>query len=223
MANCSKCQSSIGPNDRFCPSCGASTTPVAEVPAAKLTFKERLERDLAKKGKKPAKPLPSVIVFLLIILFIGYEIHSCGTSKPASAPVVKEDAAPKPAAYKVGDSVTVGYWSYRVNSIKWAKSVGSDMLRQTADAKFLIVSVSVRNNDKTPSTMPPVKLVDAQGREFNESANGAMLENSFDLIKQLNPTVQSTGVILFDVPDGKYWAVVSGGFTSGETEKIELN
>lgn len=195
----------------------------AALPPEKLSFKERLERDLAKKGKKPPKALPSVIFFLFIIFFIGYEIHSCGTSKPAASRDVDGEEAAKPAAYKINDSVTVGYWSYRVNGIKWANSVGPDMIRETADAKFLIVSMTVRNNDKTSSTLPPVKLVDAQGREFDESSKGMMFENTFGPIKQLNLTVPSTGIVLFDVPQGKYWAVVSGGLTSGQSAKVELN
>ena len=50
-----------------------------------------------------------------------------------------------------------------------------------------------------------------------------MLENAFGPIKQINPTVQSSGIVLFDVPQGKCWAVVSGGLTSEESAKIELN
>jgi len=42
-------------------------------------------------------------------------------------------------------------------------------------------------------------------------------------LKQLNPSVQSSGVVLFDVPTGRRWVMVTGRMTSGETAKIQLN
>jgi hypothetical protein len=177
---------------------------------------------------KTGKPKPTgkqlvagVFVWLVLFGIVGGIIaFLVGGHKAKNAEV---PAAETPAAYKINDNVTVGYWSYKVRGTKWADSIGPDFMRQQADAKFLIIALTARNNDKTASVLPPVKLVDAQGREFEESEKGMMLEHSFGPLKSLNPTVESTGVIVFDVPPGKYWVVLSGGFASGDTVKIELN
>jgi len=197
-------------------------------------------RDINRKPRSAFRTILSflgVCVGLFVLLIIGVAAFSSSSEKSAGTPDASAatqnsnpatsnpnaEETPKNEVYKVNDSVSVGYWSYRVNDAKWADTVGPEMMRQNADAKFLILSMSVRNNDKTASALPPVKLVDAQGREFEESSAAMMLENAFGPLKQVNPTVQSNGLVLFDVPPGHYWVVVSGGFASPQTARIELN
>jgi len=85
-----------------------------------------------------------------------------------------------------------------------------------------IVDLAIRNNDKTANVLAPVKLVDSEGREYEESSKGIFLYNSFDMLKNMNPGVSSRGYIVFDVPRGRYALKVSGGFTSGKSELIDL-
>ena len=76
--------------------------------------------------------------------------------------------------------------------------------------------------DKTAISPPPVKLVDSDDREYDESSKGIIMQNSIGILKSLNPGVSSRGYVVFDVPAGKYALKVSGGFTSGASELIYL-
>jgi Domain of unknown function (DUF4352) len=231
MGTCAKCQKAVDSAARFCPDCGAPTSAPGAVPVEagkpknwkefKAAMGKEWQAGNRKQKQKPPKALTAVIFVVVALAVIVAMFHSSSPTTSGTTPNTKVEETPK--VYGMNDSVRVGYWSYRVNGKKWASSVGSEMMPQTADAKFLILAMSVRNEDKTASTLPPVKLVDEQGREFEQSSAGMMLENAFGPLKQLNPSVQSNGLVLFDVPRGKYWVVVSGGMTSGETAKIDLN
>lgn len=116
----------------------------------------------------------------------------------------------------------VGYWSYAVWGSHWRDSIGTEYLREYPDAEFLVIDVTVRNDDKTSSTLPSLELVDSQGREYSETSKGSLQEDFFGPLKSLNPGVESRGFVAFDVPKGKYTLKVSGGFTSGENAQIDL-
>ena len=86
-----------------------------------------------------------------------------------------------------------------------------------------MLKLFVYNNDKSASVVPPFKLVDAEGREYEESSKGMLLSNSFGALKNLNPDVSSIGIVVFDVPHDRNYALrVSGGFASSETALIDL-
>jgi Domain of unknown function (DUF4352) len=111
-----------------------------------------------------------------------------------------------------------------VNGVRWQAKVGSlgDTV-ETPDAEFLVIDLSIRNNDRTASTLPPFKLMDAQGREYDESDKGTFMQGAFDLFKKLNPGVSSRGYLVFDVPHGEYALKASGGFESGESTLVDLS
>ena len=143
-------------------------------------------------------------------------------TKSASSINVSNASAESGTKHKIGDNVFVGYWAYRCAGARWQRSIGSEYTRQYPDAEFLVVDLAVRNDDKTASVLAPLKLVDAEGREYDESSKGIFMDNSFGMLKNLNPGVSSRGYAVFDVPRGKYELKVSGGFTSGATELIDL-
>jgi TonB family protein len=124
--------------------------------------------------------------------------------------------------YRLGEDFSVGYWSYRVNGRRWRTVLGTDLGAETPDASFLVLDISARNDDKTPSTLPPFKLVDREGREYESSSKGEFMQGAFSLLKSLNPTVSSRGLIVFDVPPGDYVLKASGGFESGKYALVAL-
>ena len=124
--------------------------------------------------------------------------------------------------HKIGDTVIVGKWAYRCHGTSWERSIGTEYPKQYPDAEFLVVDLTIRNNDRTASILPPLRLIDAEGREYEESSKGIFIDHSFGLLKSVNPTVSSSGYALFDVPQGKYRLKVSGGFTSDEWQLIDL-
>jgi hypothetical protein len=128
----------------------------------------------------------------------------------------------KDTAHHVNEKVHVGYWSYTILGWGWANAIGSYPFVETPDAKFLILDMIIENDDQSASTLPPIKLVDAQGREYEETSKGGLSDAYFDPLKSLNPGVTSRGRVAFDVPVGQYEVVVSGGFHSSETALIDL-
>jgi len=140
-----------------------------------------------------------------------------------SEPETKAEPEPKaPTKPKIGDGVFIGYWAYSCEGARWKKSIGSGYTIKYPDAEFLIIDLVIRNDDKTASTLPPVKLVDSQGREYDASSDSIYLDNSFGIWKKVNPGVTSRGYIAFDVPHGTYALKLSGGFTSGKSELVDL-
>jgi ketosteroid isomerase-like protein len=131
--------------------------------------------------------------------------------------------APQPR-HAIGEDFSVGYWSYRCNRAIWQRYIvsGFETIEQP-DAEFLIVDLLVQNNDRTSSTLPPLKLVDAQGREFDESSKGSLMNGSFDILKRLNPGVSSRGFVVFDAPRGDYMLKFSGGFESEKYAIVDMS
>ena len=136
----------------------------------------------------------------------------------------KGSNAPARFNHAIGETVSVGYWTYRCNGAQWMSSLGSDFGSvEQPDAAYLVVDLTIRNDDRTASTRPPMKLIDTQGREFSESSKEYILDREIDDLKELNPGVSTRGYILFDVPpEGKYQLEVSGGFESDEYRFIDI-
>ena len=126
--------------------------------------------------------------------------------------------------HAIGDSVSAGYWTYRCNGTQWMSLLASDFgSMEQPDAAYLVVDITIRNDDRSASTRPPMKLIDSQGREFSESSKEYVLSRSIGTLKELNPSVSSRGYVLFDVPpQGKYVLRVSGGFESDDFKLIDL-
>lgn len=124
--------------------------------------------------------------------------------------------------HKINERVRVGYWSYMIANWHWADFLGPYPSLERPDAKFLILDMVIENDDRSASTLPLIKVVDAQGREYDETSKDSLSEDSFGILKSLNPGVASRGRVAFDVPVGKYAVMVSGGLQSSETAIIEL-
>lgn len=209
---CRSCGSPLEGRGKFCTNCGV------QVGIGSLTV------------PTPPPPPPQrrtqawvyVLVAVGVLFFVGllaavFSDNSTNSSSPnqASSQTTKDK-------HRIGETVLVGYWAYRCDGVEWTNSIGSEYTREHPDAKFLVVDLSIRNNDKTASTLAPLKLVDSEGREYDESSKGVFLDNSFGIMKSVNPGVSSHGKVVFDVPSGRYALKVSGGFTSGESELIDL-
>jgi hypothetical protein len=92
--------------------------------------------------------------------------------------------------------VVVGYWAYKCIETRWQDVISPRYSRKYPDALFLVVDLAVRNNDKTASARPPVKLVDAKDREYQESADEIFLDDSLGMLKTLNPGVTTEGTTI---------------------------
>ena len=162
--------------------------------------------------------------------------NSSSSATTADAPSTKENgegsasgaaglsSPSEPLIHKMKETVNVGYTSYEVWSTRWSTQLSNNQfLNQRPDATYLIIEVSVRNNDTKPRTIPPFKLLDKNNAEYETSSNALMVEGNIGPLDSLNPGVTKQGLIVFDVPEKhSYRLIVSGGFWSGETALIEL-
>jgi hypothetical protein len=161
-----------------------------------------------------------IVVFFIVLAWHSTSGNGSSTSETSAT---ETPATETPSvAHKINKTVDVGVWSYLVTGMRWENSIGSDFTRERPDAKFLLIDVTIRNNDRTSSTLGPLKLVDGEHREYDESSKGAFIEGSFGLLKAVNPGVTSSGTVVFDVPPGHYSLLVPGGFGSGKTATIDL-
>lgn len=190
-----------------------------------------------KKLSVGKKILFGVGVLFVIGLIVGpdkdnsddkVKVASTNTSSSDNA-TSNSPVSDKPDYKKIGDQIEVGNFSYRVNSAKFAKTVGSDFAQKTADGIFLIVNVSFRNNDSEEHTLDNsfFKLTDENGTEFESSTDGeAALEMSGQetlFLKQCNPQITKSGLLIFEVPGKKVYDLhLSGGFWSGKTAVVKL-
>ena len=223
----------------FCPSCG-STLNASAIFCSKCGTQSGAGPVQAFMPPPPPPPRPKkanktgqwiALIFVIIALWmvfsrIGGSNSSAPSSTNAASNAANDSHPDSPVAaltHKIGDSVTVGYWSYRVYGSQWKSSIGSEYTNESPDAAFLVIDIAIRNNDKSSSTLPSMKLVDPEGREYDESSKAWVQDGSFGLLKSLNPNVVSRGLAIFDLPRGIYKLKVSGGYTSGENALIDLH
>lgn len=173
-----------------------------------------------------------VISVFLILLFIGI-LGGGGNVQNNNVSNSGDVQADKEQSGKIGDTISVGNFSYSVQKVEQTESVGNQYINHTASGVYEIVYVTLRNNDKqsryADSNM--FKLIDDQNRSFvvsteATSAYSIANNNQYDLfLKQANPSLEINGVLIFDIPkDASGLKLeVSGGFGSPEKAYIELN
>ena len=127
--------------------------------------------------------------------------------------------------YEQGQSVHVGYMSYAVWSSRWTYTLNDNTYLDTPpNAMYLVVNLTVRNNDRKERTVPSFSLVDELGREYGTSDKSWRVSDAIGMIENLNPDVSKQGNIVFDVPRGRIYKLkVSGGYWSSESALIALN
>jgi hypothetical protein len=180
----------------------------------------------------------TVLIALIVIANLGDDKKASTSSNTASSnstessqnsdsKTTEVDNAPTYA--KIGDEITIEHFVYRVNGVRFAKSLGNEFAKQTADGIYLIVDLSLKNMDNEEHTLDNsmFKLTDASGTEF-ESSTDATTALEMDgketlFLKQCNPKIQKQGLLAFEVPEkGVYDLHLSGGFWTGKTAVVKL-
>jgi hypothetical protein len=140
---------------------------------------------------------------------------TAGTSQAAAAPT-KETKAPEAASNKATDdnephvgqngSVIVDTLTWKVASVKQAKSLGNEYINETADGVFVIVGLRVQNGkDESVTINSDQVTLEVNGKEYSTDSDGTtqlMLTDDTEsfFFKDLGPDVATTGSVVFDVP-----------------------
>ncbi len=181
---------------------------------------------------KTALSIIAIVFFLFIAFGSGDDKKSNGSSSNsdnASADSTQNSSEGKIEQKKIGDEISVDNFNYRVNWIKYKKTVGGEYSSQTADGIYLIIDLSLVNVDKEEHTLDNslFKLTDESGKEYESSSDGTtaleMGGSKTLFLKQCNPNIQKEGLLCFEVPEkGTYDLHLSGGFWSGTTAVVKL-
>jgi hypothetical protein len=130
------------------------------------------------------------------------------TAQAPKAPanqVTKDPVATRDAGPGMGDPVRDGKFEFTVTKLDCSKSrVGSEFLNETAQGKFCIISVTVKNIGKEAQTFDgsSQKAYDADGTEFSNDTGAEIYANegSPTFLQEINPGNQVKGKLIFDVP-----------------------
>lgn len=143
-------------------------------------------------------------------------------------------AEAKANGHPTGKTVRVGYTSYCVWKSWWSGTISSESLTgpfrdiqlrrlQGAPTAYLFVDLTVRNDDKKARTIPPLKLIDENGAEYETDSEAIFVEGAFGLLESLNPGVSKQGLLVFHTPRShNYRLRVDGGFWSNDSALIKL-
>lgn len=124
------------------------------------------------------------------------------SSTTASARATTSDA---PA---LGDSVKSGDLTFVVSEVReGGTSVGSDYLTEEAQGRFVIVTLSIKNDGDAAETFfdSNVTINDADGRSFEPNSMAAIYagDSGKDIwLEQINPGNTVKGDLYFDMPEG---------------------
>ncbi|HFD6486638.1 TPA: DUF4352 domain-containing protein [Enterococcus faecium] len=205
---------------------------------------------MGQDGKmyKVKKPFYKKVWFwvLIVLLFFGIggalsggenKDSATATSTSTNKETTKETTAKEEKTYKIGDDVAVGKMEYKVNSVEVVKQVGPSVFPTNAKDTFLVVDLSVKNaGDKAVTVDSSFFKLKADGKTFeadsaasmsaNQDENGN-ITNSF-FMESLNPDMQQTGKIVFDIPEAQANAQnnvlqAQTGYFGTETVSIALH
>jgi hypothetical protein len=153
-----------------------------------------------RKGEQGMKFSDVCGTAVLLVLITG-AYHQCHPDKIATP------APPTPHA--IGERFSVGYWTYVCNGARGL--LGNSV----------VVDLTVQNNDKSASNLPPPQIVDEVGNQYEARQ---VWEPGFLYLVSLNPGMSTRGVVVFDVPtlDHHYRLQVSGGFHSRSVALVEI-
>jgi hypothetical protein len=132
------------------------------------------------------------------------ETGKAATKAPANQ-LTKDPVATRDAGPGMGDPVRDGKFEFTVTKLDCSKSkVGSEFLNETAQGKFCIISVTVKNIGKKAQTFDgsSQKAYDADGTEFSNDTGAEIYANegSPTFLQEINPGNQVKGKLIFDVP-----------------------
>lgn len=129
----------------------------------------------------------------------------------ASKQSTPKKTAPKKVekTYGVGDSVSIDNVTFKVNKVDSKTEIKSNnefVDPAKASGKFIILDVSIKNGQKDALTMDSsyFKLKTKDDTTYESSTDGNVLmvipEKKQLFLEQLNPGIEKSGTIVFDVP-----------------------
>ena len=161
----------------------------------------------------------------LVTMFFNSQIPNwIAPNRRQAQSATTEQARQKPVKTEpITLKVSLGYMEYEIWDVAWLERIPRSYGDLFPNAMYLVVDLSVTNTDKSSSTVPPFRLIDSRGAEYDTTSDSYYLERDFSVLEKLNPDVTKRGTILFDVPRrADYKLRLSGGILSGKSTLVEI-
>lgn len=150
------------------------------------------------------------VIVLIAVLPSGDEETTTTVSKPSEE--AKDTKKDETATASIGDKLKIGDVVFTVHGKESAESVGDDYVNNTAQGKYLILDISVKNEGKEPLLIDTSFFNIVVGETtFSSDASADLYINDNDLgffLQEINPGNEARGKVAFDVSDdiidGKY-------------------
>lgn len=186
------------------------------------------------KQKKPFFKRVWFWLFVLVVISIISVVSSSGDDENTST--AKKDSANATKTYAQGDTFKIGKVQYTINSTASKKTVGPSIIPTTAKDTFFIVNVTVKNlsdekvmldssfftlkKDQKRYEADTMASLSANQNEDGESSSAMLMEN-------INPDVEATGNVVFDVTealanDKNLTLEIQTGFWGTQTGDVTL-
>ncbi len=172
------------------------------------------------------------IVLIIVIAIIAAVVGGGGDSDSASSSSsTSSKKSESKKEYKVGQEVTVGKLTFKVNNVEEKKELTAQYLDTLkTDGKFAVVDITIKNNDSEARTLDSemFRIIGKDGTEYKSYTEGDTYINDGDLgffLQQVNPKMSKTGKVAFEIPneEGYKLQVSSGlGWEGGKYETINL-
>jgi hypothetical protein len=125
--------------------------------------------------------------------------------------------------YPLDTTIQTGKTLYMAHGVVWQKSISEGGEGSVANNKYMVVGLTVKNDDGIPRLLPPFILSDETGTEYSESNGRINLSGKQLSLDALGPGMQRSGILLFDVPPGHpYRLKVADAAGSSEAALIQV-
>lgn len=141
------------------------------------------------------------VVACFALVSMGQEGCDTATEDPE---VKKADGSSSEAeTAEVGDTVSLKGTAYKVNSVETAASLGSSFTKTEASGEFVIVDITLTNEESEPATIleDNLRLIGGNGSQYTTSTDAALaVKDAFVILEEIQPGLDQTGKLIYDVP-----------------------
>jgi hypothetical protein len=146
---------------------------------------------------------------LLIVLAALATMGQDGCDTSTDEPTIKEgdgggdEGGATPEVANVGDKLTLKGTTYQVTDVSTAESLGSSFTKTEANGVFVVVDLTLQNEENEPATVleENLKLIGGNDSEYSTSTDAALaIDDAFVILEEIQPGVKQSGKLVYDVP-----------------------
>ena len=124
--------------------------------------------------------------------------------------------------YRMGERVQAGPFVYTVLEADWRTQLDGN--GRTPKNRFLFVRASITNSAGAKMSAPAFTLQAADGKTYQEEAEGLEgVNNWLNILRTVEPAQTETGWVIFDAPVAAYKLVMSDGGDIGSERHAHVD